>query len=154
LPYQALTLLAIFSLCCICVAEIDAAEEAGDAAKAEQLRKARRAELIRKLRQLQRRAARPKGQKGGCGGGAKMSRAEVGEPDVARIISAWTGGGTAGDADINTCCKKQKEHFVSNETSSAWTSGHVNIAAAAAAPRCWPQGPDGWWRWWRKDEPR
>uniref|UniRef100_A0A383VLZ4 Clp R domain-containing protein n=1 Tax=Tetradesmus obliquus TaxID=3088 RepID=A0A383VLZ4_TETOB len=72
-------------------AEIDAAEEAGDGAKAEALRKARRAELIRKLRQLQRRAAGPKGSKGGSGSSAKMSRAEVGEPDVARIISAWTG---------------------------------------------------------------
>jgi hypothetical protein len=75
----------------LCPAEIDAAEEAGNAAKAEQLRKARRAELIRKLRQLQRRGGGPKGQKGSSSA-AKMSRAEVGEPDVARIISAWTGG--------------------------------------------------------------
>jgi hypothetical protein len=35
--------------------------------------------------------ALPPAVKGGGGGGAKMSRGEVGEPDVARIISAWTG---------------------------------------------------------------
>lgn len=75
-------------------AEIDAAEEAGETSKAEQLRKARRAELIRKLRQMQR-----KNVQQGRGGKAaaavsssgKLSRAEVGEADVARIISSWTG---------------------------------------------------------------
>ncbi|KAF8056728.1 clpB2 [Scenedesmus sp. PABB004] len=79
-------------------AEIEAAEEAGDAAQAEQLRKARRSELVRKLRQLQRRHAQGGGKagKGGAAsrsgsGSGKLSRAEVVEPDVARIISAWTG---------------------------------------------------------------
>jgi hypothetical protein len=69
-------------------------------AKAEQLRKARRAEVIRKLRQLQRRNAISQQQQQRAGKAAaaassgnrgKLSRAEVGEPDVANIISTWTG---------------------------------------------------------------
>lgn len=93
-------------------AEIEAAEEAGDADKAQQLRAARRSELVRKLRALQKRsgaaaaAAASSTRRGGGGGAAsssrstgstasagsgKLSRAEVGEADVARIISAWTG---------------------------------------------------------------
>jgi hypothetical protein len=95
-------------------AEIEAAEEAGDADKAQQLRAARRSELVRKLRALQKRsgaaaaaaAAASSARRGGGGGAAsssrstgstasagsgKLSRAEVGEADVARIISAWTG---------------------------------------------------------------
>lgn len=96
-------------------ADIEAAEEAGQTTKAEQLRKARRGEIIRKLRSLQRRnsaaaaaAAASSSRKGGraagssasrsaasCSGGAEgekpAGRAEVGEADVARIISSWTG---------------------------------------------------------------
>jgi hypothetical protein len=90
-------------------AEIEAAEEAGQTAKAEQLRKAKRAEIVRKLRSLQRRSPAPlpakKGRSkaagagptgsssaGGDGDGDKPAgRGEVGEADVARIISSWTG---------------------------------------------------------------
>lgn len=74
------------------LAEIEAAEEEGDHFKAEQLRKARRGELIRKLRQLQRRNVQQAHGSTGVGGSGKLSRAEVGEADVAQIISSWTGG--------------------------------------------------------------
>lgn len=75
-------------------AEIEAAEEAGQHSKAEQLRKARRAELIRKLRQMQRKNVQQgRGSKSAAAVSVsgKLSRAEVAEADVARIISSWTG---------------------------------------------------------------
>lgn len=93
-------------------AEIDAAEEAGQAAKAEQLRKQRRGELIRKLRQLQRRNVATGKGKQGAGSGSKMTRAEVAEPDVARIISQWTGrgrrrGGRWGEAGVSAALQER-----------------------------------------------
>lgn len=82
-------------------AEIEAAEQAGQAAKAEQLRKAKRGEIIRKLRSLRQQGSpvkkAPKRAAAAQFGGStavddsKPGRAEVGEADVARIISAWSG---------------------------------------------------------------
>lgn len=73
-------------------AEIEAAEEAGETDKADELRRAKREELVRKLRMKQRSAKKGSSSGGGGGaGGGKLTRAEVSEPDVARIISKWTG---------------------------------------------------------------
>lgn len=82
-------------ICYLVISEIEAAEEAGEPQKAELLRKARRGELIRKLRQIQRRHSKTSGkdgsQRGSSSSGGKLTRAEVGESDVAKIISSWTG---------------------------------------------------------------
>jgi hypothetical protein len=45
---------------------------------------------VRKLR-AQARSSRRGGSRGWLSGG-KLTRAEVSEPDVARVISKWTGG--------------------------------------------------------------